>query len=135
LSASYDRTCLRCGWDNQVGMRKCVTCKGPVILHEAVAFGPISGVVGVGGVIFWRLFGLFLGLAIICAIGSLCGLVSSVAMSYSCSPCRRRPQRSWLSREEKKSFQLRRLGFLIGTVGLAVGSLVLFLLFAAAMGG
>lgn len=130
----HDRTCLRCGWDGQVGMRKCLRCNGPVILSEVLGYGPIGGVIGIGGVILWRFFGLLLGGAIVCAVGALCGLVSAVFLGYQCSQCSTKPQSSLLSKDERGDFWRRKLGFLIGATLLAAGSIVLFVLFLGAMG-
>src|SRR5437867_4396589 len=103
-------------------MRKCLKCEGPVVLHEALGFGPIGGTVGIGGVIFIRLIGPALAGAIVCGIGSLCALLSLTTMKYQCSLCDKAPPVSVLSKDEKAAFQKRRLGFLLGSIGLGVVS-------------
>ncbi|MBI3856397.1 MAG: hypothetical protein HY293_11980 [Planctomycetes bacterium] len=134
LPKSFNRTCTRCGWDNQVGMRKCVKCKdGVVVLSEAIGYGTISGVLGVGGLILCRFLGIFLGGALVCAIGSLCGLITAVFMKYKCGGCNATPVPRLLSKDEQASIGKRRIGFVIGSVLLGVAAIVLFFLFIGYM--
>jgi len=134
MPKGFDRTCTRCGWDNQVGLRKCVGCKGGVVtLHEMIGYGPIGGVVGLGGLIFWRLFGLFLGGMIICVLGALCGLITMLTLHYKCGGCGRRSEGRILSKDEKEQSGRRRLAYLVGTILLGAGAVGLFVLFIATM--
>jgi hypothetical protein len=129
LPKSFDLTCTRCGWDNRVQMRKCVKCKGGAVsLHETLGYGPISGGVGVGGFILWRLFGSLLGWSAICALGSLCGLFTLATLGYKCGTCGKRAESRLLSGEEKSALRLRRLGYLIGAILLAVGAVLIYIL-------
>ena len=129
---SFDRTCTRCGWDNRVGMRKCVKCKGGAIsLHEMIGYGPITGVFGLGGLLFWRLFGFWLGGMIVCIFCSFCGLISLLTMRYKCGNCGKGVEGRTLSADEKGLSRKRRLGYLIGTLALAAAAVALFLMFVA----
>jgi hypothetical protein len=123
LPKGYDATCVRCGWDDRVGMRKCVACKGPIVLHEALGFGPIGSIVGVGGFAAW-MFLRAVGLAGICVIGAICGVISAFFMTWRCSLCKKRPRRDCFNPEEKRTFRLRRLGFVLGAVLLVAGAAV-----------
>lgn len=129
LPRSFDRTCPRCGWDNMVGMRKCVKCKGGALsLHEPIGYGPITGGIGIGGLLSWRLFGSPVGWVILCALGSLCGLFTMATLGYTCGACGKRADSRLLSRDEKKSKAMRRLAYLIGAVLLAVAAILLSVL-------
>jgi hypothetical protein len=108
-------------------MRKCTACKGPIVIHEALGFGPIGSIIGIGGLASWWLLRA-LGLAAVLAIGGICGLVSAVFMAWRCSLCKKRPPRSFLNREEKKTSWLRRLGFVLGAALCFAGAFVLLAL-------
>jgi hypothetical protein len=131
LSKSFDRTCTRCGWDNQVGMRKCVKCRGGAVsLHEPIGNGPISGGIGIGGILFWGILRSAFVWVILCAVGSLCGLFTMATLGYKCGTCGKRADSRFLSVEEKRSSWLRRLAYLIGAILLAVAALLLAALIA-----
>jgi hypothetical protein len=122
------------GWDNQVGLRKCVKCKGGVVtLHEMIGYGPLTGVFGVGGLVLWRLFGVLLGGMIVCLFCSFCGLITLLTMRYKCGNCGKGVQGRTLSADEKGLSRKRRLGYLIGMLGLAAAAVVLGLMFVAYM--
>ena len=112
--------CSRCGWDNQVQMRKCVKCQGAIVMNEKPGYGPMGGLAGLTGFIFWFLFGLLIGGAIASTIGAVCGLITLVTLRYACAGCDQRVEPRLLDAEEKETLKKRRLGFLIGAVGLAV---------------
>jgi hypothetical protein len=121
------QVCSRCGWDTQIGMRKCVKCKSVVVLNEKIGFGPIGGVVGIGGFIFWRLFGLLLGGAIVSGIAAVCGTVTALTLQYTCVDCNKVPEARHLDADEKETMKKRRLGFALSAAGLgalAVGLLI-----------
>src|SRR6185295_1770015 len=56
-----NQVCGRCGWDSQIGMRKCVKCKNAVVLNEKLGYGPIGGLAGVSGFLLWFFLGPLLG--------------------------------------------------------------------------
>lgn len=120
------QVCGRCGWDGQIGMRKCVKCRNAVILNEKVGYGKIGGVAGVGGFLFWYLLGPLLGGAIAAGAAGACGLVTALTLSYSCTDCGKEPESRLLDADEKEEFKKRRLGFLIGGAGLGALGLLLF---------
>jgi len=122
--------CSKCGatfakGDAQVGMRKCVKCKSAVVLQERPGYGPMGGLAGLTGFIFWFFFGLLLGGAIASLIGAVCGLITLFTLKYACSDCSRPVEARLLDTEEKQLFKQRRLGFLVGGIGLGVLSVVL----------
>jgi hypothetical protein len=119
------QVCSRCGWDGQIGMRKCIQCKSAVSLQERPGYGPMGGLVGITGFLFWFLFGLLLGGAIACFIGAICGLITILTLKYACSDCAKPVEARLLDAEEKDLFKKRRLGFLVGGVGLGVLSAIL----------
>src|SRR5882672_4149954 len=119
--------CLRCGWDSQVRMRKCIACKGAVILNEKIGFGPIGGVVGLGGFVFWRLYGPLLGSAPVSSIGTVCGAITARTLGCSCAECGRKSEARFLDSEEKDTARRHRLGFTLSAAGL--GALAAVLLF------
>jgi hypothetical protein len=119
------QVCSRCGWDGQVGMRKCVQCKAAVVLQERPGYGPMGGLAGLTGFIFWFFFGLLLGGAIASLIGAVCGLITLFTLKYACSGCSKSVESRLLDGEEKDLFKKRRLGFLAGAVGLGVLAVVL----------
>jgi hypothetical protein len=119
------QVCGRCGWDGQIGMRKCVTCKSAVVLQERPGYGPMGGLAGLTGFIFWFFFGLLLGGAIASFIGAICGLVTLITLKYACSDCSKPVESRFLDAGEKDVFKKRRLGFLVGSVGLGVLSVAL----------
>jgi DNA-directed RNA polymerase subunit RPC12/RpoP len=119
------QVCSRCGWDSQVGMRKCVKCKNAVALVERPGYGPMGGLAGLGGFIFWFLFGLLLGGAIASVIAAVCALITIFTLKYACSDCGKIPESRLLDAEEKEVLKKRRLGFLIGAVGFGVLAVVL----------
>lgn len=121
-----NQVCGRCGWDSQIGMRKCVKCKNAVVLNEKPGYGPMSGAAGIAGFIFWWLFGLLLGGAIASIVASVCGLITAITLSYACSDCGKQPEARLLDADEKEDFKKRRLGFLIGGAGLGVLGVLLF---------
>ncbi len=128
-SAAYGKmdaqVCGRCGWDSQIGMRKCVKCKSAVVLNERPGYGPMGGLAGLTGFIFWFFFGLLLGGAIASFIGAVCGLITLITLQYACSDCGKPVESRLLDAEEKDLFRKRRLGFLVGAVGLGVLSVAL----------
>ncbi|MBV8881461.1 MAG: hypothetical protein JO332_15960, partial [Planctomycetaceae bacterium] len=108
-----NQVCDRCGWDSQIGMRKCTKCRNAVVLNEKIGFGPLGGLVGIGGFIFWRIFGLLLGLAIVCSIAAICGAITALTLAYTCVDCGQAPGAHLLDAEEKEIYGKRRLGFAI----------------------
>jgi hypothetical protein len=121
------QVCGRCGWDTQIGMRKCVACKSAVALDEKIGFGPIGGLVGIGGFLFWRLFGPLLGGAIVSGIAAACGAVTAATLQYLCVDCKKAPEARHLDIDEKETLKKRRLGFALSAAGLgalAVGLLI-----------
>jgi hypothetical protein len=133
LPKTFDRTCPRCGWDNQVGVRKCLSCKAIVSIHEAIGYGPITGGVGILGLVFWRFFGLGIGGSIVLAIGALCGLITALTLSYKCGGCGKRAPGRVRSSAEKRSVLLRRVAYLAGSVLLGVGAVLLLVMVAASL--
>jgi len=127
--ASYPKgaaqVCSRCGWDSQVGMRKCLKCQGAIVLNERLGYGPMGGLSGITGFIFWFFFGLLLGGALASFIGAVCGLLTLITLKYACSGCDQAVESRLLDAEEKDAFKKRRLGFLLGAVGLGILSIVL----------
>lgn len=117
--------CSRCGWDGQVGMRKCLKCQGAIVLREKPGYGPMGGLAGVGGFLFWWFFGLLIGGAIASAIGAVCGLITLFTLKYACSGCDKGVESRLLDAGEKDLFRKRRLGFLVGAVGLGVLAVLL----------
>lgn len=122
-----NQICGRCGWDSQIQMRKCVKCKNAVVLTEKPGYGPMGGMAGVAGFVFWWLFGLLLGGAIASIVGAVCGLVTALTLKYACSDCGKAPEARLLDADEKEAFRKRRLGFGIGAAGLAVLGIALFI--------
>jgi hypothetical protein len=120
------QVCGRCGWDSQIGMRKCTKCQGAVVIHERPGYGPMGGLAGVTGFIFWFFFGLLLGGAIASVSGALCGLITLGTLRYACSSCDQKVESRLLDAEEKDAFKKRRLGYLLGAVGLGALAVVLF---------
>jgi hypothetical protein len=126
LAKMSGQICGRCGWDNQVQMRKCSKCQGAVALNEKIGYGPVGGMAGVAGFLFWWFFGLLLGGAIASVIGAVCGLITALTLSYACVACGKSPEARFLDTDEKEEFKKRRLGFLAGGIGLGVLALALF---------
>ena len=114
------QVCSRCGWDSQIGMRKCVKCQSAVVLNEKIGFGPMGGLVGIGGFIFWRIFGLLPGGAIISLVAAACGAVTALTLTYACVDCNKVPESRFLDEDEKDVYRKRKLGFGISAVGLGV---------------
>jgi hypothetical protein len=127
LGRTDAQVCSRCGWDSQIGMRKCVKCKMAVVLNEKIGFGPIGGLVGIGGFVFWRLFGLLLGGAIVSAIGASCGAITALTLEYCCSDCGKVPEARLLDADEKEIRRKRKLGFTLAAAGLGVLAVLLFI--------
>lgn len=126
LSKLSNGVCDRCGWDAQIGMRKCVKCKNAVVLNEKPGYGPMGGLAGLTGFIFWWFFGLLLGGTIASVVGAVCGLVTALTLSYACSDCGKTLEPRLQDAEEKETFKNRRLGFAIGAGGLGVLAAALF---------
>lgn len=120
LGKTSGQICSRCGWDNQVQMRKCVKCQGAIALDEKLGFGPMGGLAGLTGFIFWFFFGLLIGGAIASTIGAVCGLITLFTLRYACAGCDRPVEPRLLDADEKETVRKRRLGFLVGAIGLAV---------------
>src|SRR5258708_6957708 len=100
--------CSRCGWDSQIGMRKCTKCQSPVVLNEKIGFGPIGGLVGIGSFIFWRIFGLLPGGAIISLVAAACGAVTALTLSYACVHCNQVPETRLLAPHENHAYPTRK---------------------------
>jgi hypothetical protein len=114
------QVCGRCGWDSQIGMRKCIKCQGAVVIHERPGYGPMGGLAGLTGFIFWFFFGLLLGGAIASFSGAVCGLITLLTLSYACTGCNQKVESRLMDAEEKEAFKKRRMAYLLGSVGLAV---------------
>lgn len=120
------QVCSRCGWDSQIGMRKCVKCKSAVVLHEKPGFGPIGGLAGISAFVFWYFFKLLLGGAIASIVTAVSCFITAVTLSYACSDCGKKPETRLLDEDEKEDFKKRRMGFLLAGAGLsALGVLLL----------
>lgn len=129
LPRTFDRMCPRCGWDNQVQMRKCLQCKAAVSLRETIGYGAIIGGGFLGAAGLWRFLGGPLSGAVMGALGALCGLITLATLGYKCGGCGKRAEGRVLSKDERQAILRRRLGYLIGSIVLAVGSLILLLRF------
>jgi len=121
-----NQVCGRCGWDSQIGMRKCVKCKNAVVLNEKLGYGPIGGLAGVSGFLLWFFLGPLLGGAVASVVAAGCGLLTALTLSYACTDCGKKPEARLLDADEKEDFKKRRLGFLIGGAGLGALGLLLF---------
>jgi hypothetical protein len=111
MPRAFDRTCPRCGWDNQVKVRKCLHCKAMISLNETLTYRSILGSGLVIGLISWYFLGPFLGGANGVAVGSLFALITLAGLRYRCGGCGKRPEARLLTPKEKHSVWIRRLGY------------------------
>jgi len=114
------QVCARCGWDGQIGMRKCTKCQAAVVIHERPGYGPMGGLAGLTGFLFWFFFGPLLGGAIASLSGAVCGLLTLITLRYACSGCNQKVEPRHLDADEKDAFRKRRLAYLLGSAGLGV---------------
>ena len=125
----FDRTCPKCGWDNQVAVRKCLGCKGMISLNETLTYRGILGSGLVLGLSSGYFLGPLLGGAIGLAVGSFCALVTLVNLRFKCGGCGRRPPGRVFTSTEKRSMWLRRLSYFAAAIALAGGALHLYFKF------
>lgn len=129
MPRAFDRTCPKCGWDNQIAIRKCLHCRAMISLNETLTYRSIIGSGLVIGAIAWYFLGPLLGGAIGLAVGALGSLATLVNLRYKCGGCGKRPDGRLRSTTEKHRVLLRRLGYLAATVVLAAGALHLYMKF------
>lgn len=131
MPRAFDRTCPRCGWDNQVAVRKCLHCKGIIVLNEKLTYRSILGCGLVLGLITWYFLGPTAGGAIGLAIGSLFALITLANLRYRCGGCGKPPEWRLLTPREKLSMRLRRVAYFATGVAFAAGAVHLYLNFKA----
>jgi len=129
LPRAFDRTCPRCGWDNQVAVRKCLHCRGIIVLNEKLTYRAILG----SGLVLGLITGYFLGPSagggVALAVGSLFALTTLANLRYCCGGCGKRPEWRLLTPREKRSLRLRRLAYLAAGAVFAAGAAHLYLKF------
>ncbi|HZE96919.1 MAG TPA: hypothetical protein VE981_07825 [Planctomycetota bacterium] len=118
LAKTFDRTCPKCGWDNQVRVRKCLKCHaGMLSLQEVVGVRTIGGVLVFMGLVLWYFCGPLLAGAIAAGLGSLGALSTLVLMRYCCGGCGKGVDPQLLSTAEKQAAWVKR-GIYLAAAGL-----------------
>ncbi len=129
MPRAFDRMCLRCGWDNQVAVRKCLHCRGMISLQETLNGRAIVGSGLVIGLLSWYFLGPLLGAAIGLAISALGSLVTLGNLRFKCGGCGRRPEGRLFTPKEQRSVRLKRLAYVAAAIALAGAALQLYLKF------
>ena len=127
LPRTFDRMCSRCGWDNQVAVRKCLRCKAMIILNETLGIRAVAGVAAIAGLAAGWVFGPVRGAAAGLGAGALCSAVTLASLRYRCGGCGHGLEGRLRSPRERRSLWLRRLAYLLGAVALAAASAAVYL--------
>ncbi len=131
------RRCLHCGWDQDRHERRCRSCSGPVVLHDA-QFGESKGGgaearFGFGGAVVavvadqvGRRIGVLIGLygviAIALAVTSVGALYKAVFTTFHCAMCHKEPSVEVLSARERAQLSGIRKRWSAITLGCAIGA-------------